>query len=302
LTAVAVALRPHLRRNTGFIRFDPPWYGVRVLGPPLVKAGADVQAPDTVLLDLRSPPEAILAGMKDKWRYNIGLAARKGVTVRQFPLAGQGGPEPAGGPAGILGAELEQALGVFYTLLQETARRDGIAIHHIDYYRGLFIQAVRCQAARYRAAEAAPGPASPLPDVRLYLAEYQGRPLAGIVTLFRGQEGVYLYGASSGLQRNVMAPYALQWAAIRDAREAGCAVYDFFGVPPSGDPGHPMAGLYRFKTGFIGNSTGRIIHRSGSWDYLYRPVAAGLFKTAEVWRKRLRDLKKRRPKGPRASP
>jgi lipid II:glycine glycyltransferase (peptidoglycan interpeptide bridge formation enzyme) len=267
------------------------------MAPPLVKAGADVQAPDTVLLDLGPPPEAILAGMKDKWRYNIGLAARRGVTVRQFRFApGKPPPEPAGGPAGILGADLEQALGVFYTLLEETARRDGIAIHHIDYYRGLFLRAAHYQAAAGEAA-GSPGhaPVKFIPDVRLYLAEYQDQPLAGIVTLFRGREGVYLYGASSGLRRNLMAPYALQWAAIRDAREAGCAVYDFFGIPPSGDPGHPMAGLYRFKTGFIGNATDRIIHRSGSWDYPCRPVAAGLFKTAETWRKRLRDLKKKHP-------
>jgi lipid II:glycine glycyltransferase (peptidoglycan interpeptide bridge formation enzyme) len=230
--------------------------------------------------------------MKDKWRYNIGLAARRGITVRCFSPAGggqagalSGGPPPAGD---ALGPELEEALETFYALLRETAQRDGIAIHQAGYYRALFARAAYYQAL--------PAPAGPLPDLRLYLAEYQGRPLAGIVTLFRGREGVYLYGASSGLHRNLMAPYALQWAAIQDARQAGCAAYDFFGIPPSADPGHPMAGLYRFKTGFIGASTGRIIHRGGSWDYPCRPVAAGLFRAAETWRKRLRDLNKKRPR------
>jgi lipid II:glycine glycyltransferase (peptidoglycan interpeptide bridge formation enzyme) len=87
-----------------------------------------------------------------------------------------------------------------------------------------------------------------------------------------------------------MAPYALQLKAMEDARLAGCAEYDLFGIPPADDPDHPMAGLYRFKTGF----GGRIIHRSGSWDLAYRPLACRLFRAAETLRKNLRKLKKRR--------
>jgi lipid II:glycine glycyltransferase (peptidoglycan interpeptide bridge formation enzyme) len=213
--------------------------------------------------------------MKPKTRYNIGRAARTGVTVRR---AGEG--------------ELE----VFYRLLSETARRDGIAVHSIGYYRGLF------ELARHYGGEGRPGNGSEggppeggtgapaAPDLRLYLAEHEGEALAAVVTLFRGGEAVYLYGASSDRKRNLMAPYALQWKAMEDARAAGCTVYDLFGIPPGGDPGHPMAGLYRFKTGF----GGRIVHRPGSWEYVLRPAAAALFRAAEYARKRFRDRKKRR--------
>jgi lipid II:glycine glycyltransferase (peptidoglycan interpeptide bridge formation enzyme) len=86
-----------------------------------------------------------------------------------------------------------------------------------------------------------------------------------------------------------MAPYALQWKAMEDARAAGCLEYDLFGIPPRDDPNHPMAGLYRFKTGFGGT----IIHRNGSWDYPYRPVVKSLFEAAEGLRKQLRSMKKR---------
>jgi lipid II:glycine glycyltransferase (peptidoglycan interpeptide bridge formation enzyme) len=86
-----------------------------------------------------------------------------------------------------------------------------------------------------------------------------------------------------------MAPYALQWQAIQDARAAGCTEYDLYGIPPREDPAHPMAGLYRFKTGF----GGRIIHRSGSWDYPYRSVRKNLFTAAESLRKFFRSIKKR---------
>ena len=38
---------------------------------------------NTVLIDLRQDEETLLASMKQKTRYNIRLAARKGVTIRQ---------------------------------------------------------------------------------------------------------------------------------------------------------------------------------------------------------------------------
>jgi lipid II:glycine glycyltransferase (peptidoglycan interpeptide bridge formation enzyme) len=86
-----------------------------------------------------------------------------------------------------------------------------------------------------------------------------------------------------------MAPYALQWQAMRDAKDFGCTQYDMFGIPPDEDPHHPMAGLYRFKTGFGGN----IIHRPGSWDYPCNSVLYALFSGAERLRKKMRDRKKK---------
>jgi lipid II:glycine glycyltransferase (peptidoglycan interpeptide bridge formation enzyme) len=274
LTALARALRPLLPPDIAFLRLDPPWYAegqdVPGLAPPWVKASTSIQAPDTVLLDLRDEPEVILARMKSKWRYNVRLGGKK-VTVRQ---AAQSAAWTDDG---------EQALACFYTLLRETAARDKIAIHSFDYYRNLFELA---------------GEKGPDIDVRLYLADLAGvpagtpatLPVAGIITLFRGAEAVYLYGASANEHREVMAPYALQWQAIQDAKNAGALRYDFFGIPPNDNPRHPMAGLYRFKTGFGGT----IIHRPGTWDFPYKPFAYRVFSMAEKLRKMLRGLRKRR--------
>jgi lipid II:glycine glycyltransferase (peptidoglycan interpeptide bridge formation enzyme) len=193
--------------------------------------------------------------MKPKWRYNARLALKRGVVVRRAD---------------------EEGLETFYGLLKETAKRDGIAIHSVEYYRTLF-----SHARDYFAVSA--------PQIHLYLARHEGEALAGIMTLFRKGEAVYLYGASSDKKRNLMAPYALQLKAMEDAKEAGCTVYDLFGIPPSEDPNHPMAGLYRFKTGF----GGRVIHRSGSWDLPCRALVYRLFRAAESLRKNLRSLKKR---------
>jgi hypothetical protein len=265
LEELARALRPLLPGDTAFIRFDPPWYaeGAEAVPPPIYppfsRSGADVQPPDTVLVDLRSPEEDILRGMKPKCRYNIGLAERKGVTVRRAD---------------------EDGLDVFYTLFQETAKRDGISIHGREYYQTLF-----SPCRDYASGIGGRGS----PEIRLYLAEHEGEAIAAVILLFRETEGVYLYGASSDHKRNLMAPYALQWRAMRDAKAAGCLWYDLFGIPPADDPAHPMAGLYRFKTGF----GGRVIHRPGSWDYTYRPLVKRLFTTAETLRKELRRIKKR---------
>jgi lipid II:glycine glycyltransferase (peptidoglycan interpeptide bridge formation enzyme) len=259
LRSLAEDLKVLLPENTAFVRFDPPWYttGADVpapaVYPPFFRSAADVQSPDTALVDLASGEDAILDRMKSKGRYNIHLAHKRGVRVRS------GGAE-----------ELDR----FYALYQETARRDGISIHALSYYQALFAHCVEY----------------PGQELRLYLAEYGGNTLASAIVLFRKTVATYLYGASSNRDRNVMAPYAVQWKAMRDAKAWGCAEYDLFGIPPDDDPDHPMAGLYRFKTCF----GGRIIHRSGSWDFAYKRLTRRAFSAAEALRKTLRTMKKKR--------
>lgn len=259
LLELAQALQQELPHDTAFIRFDPPWFttGEGVAPPtlpgPFVRAGADVQPPDTVIIDISQDEEIILSAMKPKWRYNIRLAEKKGVTVTQQDEAG---------------------LETFYELYKTTARRDKIAIHGLEYYRTLFQH-----SREYRDGNQ---------DIRLYVAEHEGDALAAIIVLFRGEEATYLYGASSDIKRNLMAPYALQWKAMQDARARGCIRYDLFGIPPEENPLHPMAGLYRFKTGF----GGLIIHRPGSWDYAYKPLVTQAFRLAEASRKKIRSVRK----------
>ncbi|MDR2921754.1 MAG: peptidoglycan bridge formation glycyltransferase FemA/FemB family protein [Treponema sp.] len=268
---LARALKPLLK--AAFVRFDPPWFNDEggdsqerhlLHSHRFRRAGADIQPPDTVLADLTPPPDDILAAMKPKCRYNIGLAQKRGVVVRDCGAAEKS-------------AACEQGIEVFYRLLKETALRDGIAVHNVEYYRALF------EEAKGENGKTVPA------ELRLYTARHENDDLAAIVTLFRGKQAVYLYGASSNIKRNLMAPYALQWKAMQDAKASGCAVYDFFGIPPDESPGHPMAGLYRFKTGF----GGRIIHRPGSWDYPYKPALYAMFNCAESLRKKIMSGKRR---------
>jgi lipid II:glycine glycyltransferase (peptidoglycan interpeptide bridge formation enzyme) len=271
LAELAEALKGFLPKDTAFIRFDPPWYseGADIappkLGAPFIHAAADVQAPDTVLVSLEGTKETLLSKMKSKWRYNSRLALKRGVIIRR--------PD-------------EKGLDDFYSLLKETARRDRIFIHNVNYYKTLFSH---CREYQEKSgSNASSSPSGIVPSIHLYTAELEGEILAAIVVLFRGREAVYLYGASSNNKRNLMAPYALQVRAMLDAMEAGCKEYDLFGIPPREDPLHPMIGLYRFKTGF----GGRIIHRPGSWDYSYRPLTMKAFSFMESLRKKLRNFRK----------
>ena len=62
----------------------------------------------------------------------------------------------------------------------------------------------------------------------------------------------YLYGASSSVGRENMPTYALQMAAISEAKRNGAREYDMFGVAPKGEENHPLSDLSRFKLGFGG--------------------------------------------------
>lgn len=276
LAELGRALKPQLPRSCMFIRFDPPWFHAEeqalpdncspvtrpAYGTPLVKS-TDVQPPDTVLVDLRPDDDAILGAMKSKWRYNIRLAEKKGVRVAE---------------------EGRSALGLFYELYETTSKRDGIALHARSYYEKLFERAN---------PDGVQGMAPASEDLRLWVARHEGQALAAIITVFHGKRAVYLYGASSDEKRSLMPAYALQWAAMKAAKRAGCTDYDMYGIPPSDVPGHPMAGLYRFKTGFGGS----ILHYAGAWDLPYKALPYAAFRVAEqarmLWHKKVRKAFKR---------
>ena len=251
------------------IRFDPPWECAMRSGDsqvfsrqdfPLIpctggktpcslrKAVSDIQPPDTVMLDLGQPLDALLAQCKPKWRYNIRLAEKKGVQVRCFP-----------------GNQAEDVIPLFYQLYRETAARDGIAIHSENYYRSLCRLAADGTFDTERIL------------ISIYIAYFEEKPLAAIITLFSPSGAVYLYGASSNEHRNLMPAYLLQWQAIQDAQKYGCPSYDFYGIPPTDDSNHPMHGLYRFKTGF----GGAVIHRVGTLDIPVRSFRYRLYSCAE---------------------
>ena len=235
------------------VRYDLPWNrtGPDDLPAPLTgssrlkKSVTDVQPPNTVVLDLTLNEESLLAGMKSKTRYNIRLAAKKAVQVVDVG---------------------EDGLAQWYGLHEETSRRDRIVHHSLNYFEKQF------GLARIYGERA--------PQMKLLMAYHEGEGIGGIIVAMGSSRAWYLYGASADRKRNFMAGYALQWQAIQMARQHGCRSYDFFGIPPRPDPDHPMAGLYRFKTGF----GGILVNRCGCWDVVIKPLSYRLYRAAEAMR------------------
>jgi peptidoglycan pentaglycine glycine transferase (the first glycine) len=184
---------------------------VRLLGERgWVFSREQIQFRNTALLDLKQNEASLLESMKPKTRYNVRLAARKGVRIR------------TGGLGDLV---------VFYRLYAETSARDGFLIRPFEYYRDVWQTFLRDDLAV------------------LLLAELDGLPLAGLILFRLGRKVWYMYGASSAEGRNAMPNYLLQWEAICLCRERGDALYDLWGAPDELVETDPMWGVYRFKEG-----------------------------------------------------
>lgn len=265
-------LRSYLPEKCIMIRYDLPWENQWArqddcfdnegnwIGPPafesqelrlnfntkkwnIVKSQTDVLPTNTIFLNLEKNETNLLGNMKPKTRYNIRLALRKGVQVKNYGM---------------------ERLNDWYKLYRETALRNGIIVHGIDFFSTVL------KNQQYHSENEV--------KVHLLLADYEGEILAGMFLALSKDRGTYLYGASTIRQRQLMATYALQWEAIRLAQEEGCTQYDMFGTAPNAYPSHPMHGLYRFKSGFGGN----MFHRMGCWDYPLMTKEYQAFRAHEV--------------------
>jgi lipid II:glycine glycyltransferase (peptidoglycan interpeptide bridge formation enzyme) len=124
---------------------------------------------------------------------------------------------------------------------------------------------------------------------RTYVARYDGHAVAAALIGQHDRRAYYLFAGSSGSYRELMPAYAIQWAAIRDAFQAGCTEYDMWGIPPDGDPAHPMHGLWVFKTGF----GGRVERRAGVWDLVLSPMREALGRRERALRIEMRKVRDR---------
>ncbi len=182
------------------------------------KARYDLNLKTTLVVDLSLSEEELLARMKAKTRYNVRLAARKGVEV----------VEP----------EFEEGWETFYEWMEATSERkeDYVLRRSRDY----LYDVMRSMD------DAGQG--------RLFFAEHEGTPLAGMYVFTFGEKYWYMYGASSDEKRNLKPNYVLQWEVMRWAKERGLTHYDMVGVPKSEqlNESSSLWNVYKFKEGFGG--------------------------------------------------
>ncbi|HSG44196.1 MAG TPA: peptidoglycan bridge formation glycyltransferase FemA/FemB family protein [Anaerolineales bacterium] len=174
-----------------------------------------IQFRNTVLIDLNSSEDELLAKMKQKTRYNVRLAGRKGVSLR---------------------VGTKEDLPMLYKMYAETSVRDGFVIRDEGYYKTVWTLFMN----------------SNNPTCEPLIAEVDGEPVAAIFVFYFAGKAYYVYGMSRSVHREKMPTYLLQWEAMKRAKAKGCTAYDLWGAPEVFDESDSMWGVYRFKDGLGG--------------------------------------------------
>jgi lipid II:glycine glycyltransferase (peptidoglycan interpeptide bridge formation enzyme) len=218
LRAMLQALRDLAsERRVVSLKIEPDLLEPSALSARLRQAGLEpappVQMRSSIWVDLIASEDEMLARQKQKTRYNIRLAAKKGVTVSEHGIEG---------------------IDSWYEMYAATSQRDGFTIHSLAYYR----QVMRSLGP--------PGMAN------LLLAHHEGDLLAGIIVFAFGSKAQYMYGASGNVKRNLMAPYLVQWEGMRWAKQQGATLYDLWGIPDVLEENEDLWGVYRHKRGYGG--------------------------------------------------
>ncbi len=192
-----------------FIRMSP--YDDSLVPKGTVETKLDHHPETSLVLDLSLDDEALLKQMKPKGRYNIKVAEKHQVHVRE-----------------------SEEIDEFYELLEKTTNRDGFAAHPKGYYRKMLEE-----LGQYS---------------RLFVAAHNGtdKVIAAGIFVYIGDWAIYYYGASDHHHRKLMAPYLVQWHAIKEAKRQECKYFDFLGIAPEGAKNHPWKGVTDFKKKFGG--------------------------------------------------
>lgn len=127
---------------------------------------------------------------------------------------------------------IENDMDAFYAILEKTGSRDGFTISPKAHYSNFL---------------------SNLSGSFILMAYEDREPIAGLIGVTWNGTGFYYYGASDYEHRAMMAPYLLQWEAMKHCKQQGCTNYDLLGIaPPGSNINHPWSGITSFKEKFGG--------------------------------------------------
>ena len=165
--------------------------------------------PYTAIINLQSDIDSILLAMKPKGRYNIKLTIKKWVEVK-------------------LVEKSNQNIWDFYKLMNQTTSRDNFSGNTLNYYKD-FLKIIK--------------------ESELILAYKDWVAIAWGIFVFGEQESIYYYWASTSDKqyRNLMAPYAVQFLAINEAKKRGSKIYDFLWIASPWDKNSELSWVTDFK-------------------------------------------------------
>lgn len=165
----------------------------------------------TFILDLTKSEDELLAAMHPKTRYNIRVAQKHNVVVK----------------------EDNSAFSEYIALTKETTERQGFYAHNERYHRTMWNIMHKAGIAH------------------LFVARYNGETLSAWIVFVWGDTVYYPYGSSIRNHREVMAPTLLLWEIAKWAKKQGIKYFDLWGAMGSNpDPHDPWYGFHRFKQGF----------------------------------------------------
>lgn len=147
-------------------------------------------------LDTKGKTEdELFKALHSKTRYNVRLATKKGVTIKDGT---------------------KEDLKDFHKIMVTTGIRDGFITRPLAYFEKMY----DCLGKEH---------------MKILMAYYEGKPISGVIPIMYGNKTWYLYGASSNEHRNLMPNYLLQWEMIKIAVNRKSDIYDLRGVPGIAD-------------------------------------------------------------------
>jgi len=199
-----------------FIKFEPNVEGEKSI-PKIESLGLIPGKPlftkYSSVIDLTKDEDELLKRFKPKTRYNIRLAQKYGVVVKED--------------------NSKEAFEKYLDLLFETAGRQGFYAHNKEFHR-----------KEWQILQ-------PAGISHLLTATYQGQILSAFLLFVFNGILYYPYGASTREHKELMAPTLLMWEAIKFGKRMGCQKFDLWGdIEPNPPANHPYFGFHRFKEGF----------------------------------------------------
>lgn len=202
-----------------------------------------IQFRNTVLVDLSPSEDELLARMKQKTRYNVRLAQKKGVTAR---------------------VGTTDDLPRLYRMYAETSVRDDFLIREEGYYQTVW---------RIFDKSSLVTRSSSTPFHEPLIAEVDGQAVAAVSLFYFAGQAIYLFGMSRDEHREKMPNHLLQWEAMRRARALGCRMYNLWGAPNEFNESDDLWGVFRFKEGL----GGYVFRSLGAWDFTPNPLLYKLY-------------------------
>ena len=236
------------RRNVSFLKIEPDQWetaSLPVQPPPgFIHSPHSIQPPRTSIVNLRGDEMAILAGMKQKTRYNINLALKKGVIVSAI-----------------------SDVKLFHSLMEITGERDQFGVHNLTYYQAAYNHFHSRGGCELLLAQYDEEPLAVL------MAFAQGKRswylYGGSSNLHRDRMPNYLLQWEAIRWARTLGCTEYDLWGIPDVNEE--ALEETFLSRADG-----LWGVYRFKRGFGGE-----VRRSvGPWDKIYNPL---LYKMYRFW-------------------